>query len=425
MADENFIKFANSFQAVAKLRLKGIERLLYHLDNPQEKLKFIHIAGTNGKGSVAAYLQCILTDAGYKTGKYISPNMISVCERVSVDGENIDEKELEKLLEKVRKAAILSEKELLEYPTQFEIWTAAAFLYFLDKKCDIVVLETGLGGTRDATNIIPPPLASVITHIALDHTQYLGNTLAEIAGEKAGIIKRPETGRGLTITSLQDAEALKVLEKNAKDKNNDFIVAKKATPVSHDENGECFNYKHIENISSSMLGLHQLDNAALAIETVLRLNIPVEFIKSGIKKAKNIGRFEIISKNPLIVFDGAHNPDGMRALSDSLNRYFPEKSKDFLLASMEDKDIKHALCELYSVHNKKDFYTVSVKDNPRSMSSEALCELVKNIGFNAYSSNGIGDALKKSTADMLVICGSLYLYKDFYEHLKNDDLPNN
>lgn len=425
MADENFIKFANSFQAVAKLRLKGIECLLYHLKNPQEKLKFIHIAGTNGKGSVAAYLQCILTDAGYKTGKYISPNMISVCERISIDGENITDKELEEILETVREAATLTEKELSEYPTQFEIWTAAALVYFLSKGCDIVILETGLGGTRDATNIIPAPLASVITHIALDHTEYLGNTLAEIAGEKAGIIKKPKSGRGLTITSTQDPQALSVLKKNAKDKDNEFIVAEKASSLSHDENGECFNYKHIENISSSMLGLHQLDNAALAIETALRLNIPVEYIKSGIKKARNIGRFEIISKNPLIVFDGAHNPDGMHALADGLNRYFPEKSKDFLIASMADKDITNSLFELNKVHNKKNFYTVSVKDNPRSMSSDALCEIVKNIGFNAYSFNSIGDALKNSTADMLVICGSLYLYKDFYEYLKNDDLPNN
>ncbi len=415
MQDNNFIKFANSFQAVAKLRLKGIERLLYHLDNPQEKLKFIHIAGTNGKGSVAAFLQCILTDSGLKTGKYISPNMISVCERISVDGENINEAELEEILERVQKAALISEKELGECPTQFEIWTAAAFLYFLYKGCDIVVLETGLGGTRDATNIISAPLASVITHIALDHMDYLGNTLQEIAGEKAGIIKAPKSGRGLTITAIQDPEALKVLEKIAIDKNNDFITVKKPESLYFDENGEHFNYKDILNITSSMLGAHQLDNASLAIETALSLNISHEHIKSGIKRAKNIGRFDIISKNPLIIFDGAHNPDGMRTLADGLNRYFPEKSKDFLMASMADKDISCALSELKNVKNKNNFYTVSVKDNPRSMSADKLCETIKHAGFTAFSCSDIKEAQKKSDADMLIICGSLYLYKDYYD----------
>jgi len=177
MTNNSFKSYANSFQAIARLRLESIECLLNHLGNPQNDLKFIHIAGTNGKGSVCSFLQCIFQDAGYLTGKYTSPNLISVCERISVDGENIPQNELDDVLAKVEKGVRLVEKDLGEAPTQFEIWTAAAFLYFKARKCDIVILETGLGGTRDATNIIPPPLASVICRLDLDHTEYLGKTI--------------------------------------------------------------------------------------------------------------------------------------------------------------------------------------------------------------------------------------------------------
>ena len=171
MKSEEFTKYANSFQAIAKPGLDNIRRLMQALGNPEKKLKFIHVAGTNGKGSVCAYLQSILTEAGFKTGKYISPNMISVCERISVDGKMITQSELDIILETVRKSALDVQAQSGICPTQFEIWTAAAFLYFLKKDCDIVILETGLGGRLDATNIIPAPLISIITHISAEIEQ--------------------------------------------------------------------------------------------------------------------------------------------------------------------------------------------------------------------------------------------------------------
>ena len=416
MKSKEFSNYANSFQAIARLRLESIERLLFYLGNPQEKLKFIHIAGTNGKGSVSAYLQCILTSAGYKTGKYISPNMLSVCERISIDGKDISENELESLLEKVRLSSMRVQEDFGEGPTQFEIWTAAAFLYFLKNKCDIVILETGLGGTRDATNIIPAPLVSVITHIAMDHMQYLGNTLAQIAHEKAGIIKEHKSGQGCTITAIQSPEVINVLKEVCEQKNNCLIISEKPVSISWDETGEYFNYKNINNLHTAMLGIHQLSNAAVAIETAEYLNISDSYIKDGIAKAKNIGRFEIVSHSPLTVFDGAHNPDGMRALVNSLNRYFPEKSKAFIMASMADKDISGSIYELKNVKNKSDFYTVAVKDNSRSMSAQDLSAALLKYGLNSSPCSCIAEAFEKAHADMTVICGSLYLYKDFYDY---------
>ena len=412
MKEKEFNNYANSFQAIARLRLESIERLLFHLDDPHKNLKYIHIAGTNGKGSTSAFLQCILSDSGLKCGKYISPNMISVCERISVDGKDISEPELDSLLSQVRDAALKTEKDLNEYPTQFEIWTAAAFLYFSQQKCDIVVLETGLGGTRDATNIIPAPLVSVIVHIAMDHTEYLGNTLADIAGEKAGIIK---SGSKCTVSAVQFPEAMGVLEKVCREKNIPLIITEKPVSLSWDENGEYFNYKNIKNIQCSMFGTHQLDNASVAIEVALQLGINEEHIKNGIKQAKNIGRFEIISKEPLIVFDGAHNPDGMKTLVNALNRYFPDKTKSFIMATMGDKDISGSLEELKSVLKRNIIYAVSVKDNPRAMDFEKLSNVINNAGLDSKPCKSISEALSLSHDDMIIICGSLYLYKDFKE----------
>ena len=415
MKSEEFTKYANSFQSIAKPGLDNIRRLMHALGNPEKKLKFIHVAGTNGKGSVCAYLQSILTEAGFKTGKYISPNMISVCERISVDGEMITQSELDSILETVRKSALDVQAQSGICPTQFEIWTAAAFLYFLKKDCDIVILETGLGGRLDATNIIPAPLISIITHIAMDHMQYLGNTLCEIAAEKAGIIK--DNPNGCTISAAQSKDVIDVLEKAAFRMHNKFTVTQKAVSEGFDSECEVFSYRHLKNLRSSMLGLHQLDNAAAAIDAALFLNIDECAIRSGVKKARNIGRFEIVSKAPLTVFDGAHNPDGMNTLKNALLRYFPDKSKSFIMASMADKDISASLEIIKSMSDfdKCEFFTVSVNDNPRSMSAADLSALMQKHGISAAPEPDIKSALSAVSKDMTVICGSLYIYKDYSE----------
>jgi len=414
---DKFMSFANSFQAIARLELESITLLLDFLGHPERDLEFIHVAGTNGKGSVCAFLQEIFTLEGYKCGKYISPNMVRVSERISIDGEEITQKELEKLLEKVEEASKKVSQKLGDSPTQFEIWTAAAFCHFKEKKCDIVILETGLGGCRDATNVIPPPKASVITRIDVDHTSYLGNTLAEIASQKAGIIKKHSDKEGLTVTIRQEREAMEVLVSECEQKNNILAVSTEA--VVHAPKGMCeeIDYKDLKNLKIGIAGYHQIENACLAIETALLLGVSENSIREGLKRAKNIGRFDLISENPPVLFDGAHNPNGMRALIKGLNRYFKDVVPDFVMGFMADKDIFEAVGEIAKNYPKARVYTVTVKDNPRAMDAKNLAEELRKTGLDAFECRDIKQALKRAeeNKNLTVICGSLYLYKDYAE----------
>ena len=413
-----FKQYANSFQAKSRLGLETVRALCQKCDNPQDGLKFIHIAGTNGKGSVCAFLESILIDSGLKTGKFISPNMIDVTERISVDGKNITNEELNEILDIVEKAAndVCCEKGVM--PTQFEIWTAAAFIYFKKIKCDIVVLETGLGGRLDATNIINTPLVSVITKIGIDHTDYLGNTIEKITLEKAGIIKE----RGTVITAIQEKEAEEILKKTANDKKSEFIICDECKNGSHDGLSEIFDVGDYKNLRINLAGTHQTENAALAVKVADYLKIDASYIRSGLLKARNMGRFELVSKNPYIIFDGAHNESGTSALTDSLERYFPDKKLSIIYGCMADKDLESSLriFKQKGYLEKVKFFTVTVKDNPRAEKSEILSKKLSEAGFCAESCHDIKDALKKASqiADVLVICGSLYLYKD----LKNGGL---
>ncbi len=403
-----FKTYANSFQAVAKLRLESIRALLEILGNPQNKLKFIHVAGTNGKGSVCAYLQNILTLSGLKTGKYTSPNMISVCERINIDGKDISNSEMERLMEKVRLGAEKVKDNLGEMPTPFEIWTAAAFCFFYEQKCDAVVLETGLGGERDATNIIPSPIASVITRIALDHTEYLGNTIAEIAKAKAGIIKE----NSMVITLPQQKDAMEVIKAACTKQKSKLILTSPAAPLGFEDIYEGFDYKEIKGIVSGLGGFAQIENASLAIETALALGISPEHIKQGIKNARHMGRFEIVSENPFIIFDGAHNENGMNSLMTSLKRYFKNKDITFVMGVMADKDYGKML-DIIRENGYKNIRCVSVKDNPRAESAEKLSQAAKAHNLSAIPCESLKAALK-NLEGITVICGSLYLYKDYF-----------
>ncbi len=405
----SFLKFANSFQAVARLRLESISALLDFLGNPQKELKFIHIAGTNGKGSVCAFLQSILTLAGFKTGKYTSPNMVSVCERINIDGENISEAEMKKLMDKVQVCAEKVQEKLGEMPTPFEIWTAAAFCRFSEQKCDIVVLETGLGGERDATNIIPPPEIAVITRIALDHTEYLGNTFSSVAKAKAGIIKEGSK----VITLAQENEAMEVLLETCAKKGCHLTVTQSAQSLGFENIYEKFSYKGISDIKSSLGGIAQIENACLAIECALTLGIPEDIIKQGIQSASHMGRLEIVSQNPLILFDGAHNINGTAALLQSLNRYFPHADITFVMGVMADKEYDKMLA-MIKEHGFKTLKTVTVSNNPRALSATDLALFAKEKGFNAKAFENIRSALENLDG-LTVICGSLYLYKDYKE----------
>lgn len=425
----NFNKFANSFQAIARLRLEGISCLMKHLGNPQNNLKFIHIAGTNGKGSVCNFLQCIFSDAGFRTGRYTSPNLVSVCERISVDGVLIPDEDINRILSVVEDAARKVKDETGDLPTQFEIWTAAAFCYFKEQKCDMVILETGLGGTRDATNVIPPPVASVITSIDIDHTEYLGNTIEQIAGEKAGIIKAPDDrGVGLTVSAPQQPEAEKVLARVCGEQNNRLIFANQPVSKNTVYFHEIFDYtasdgKVFENTECGIPGFYQPQNAAVAIETAHALKIHEKHIKSGIKAAKNPGRFEILSRDPIVIYDGAHNKNGMTALAKCLNRYFPIwQGAVFIMAFMGDKDISGELEILKNcgLLDNSEIFAVKVKNNPRAAETSTVCEYAKDLGIDATPYPDLKSAYTDALASgkPVILCGSLYLYKDLDEVLK-------
>ncbi len=409
----NFIDYANSFQAVARLELECIKRLCEILGNPQNDLKFIHIAGTNGKGSVCAMLQTALTHAGYKTGKYTSPNLISVCERISIDGVDIANEDLEIIMSKVKSGADIIKEETGAYPTQFELWTAAAFLYFKQQKVDIVVLETGLGGERDATNVIPTPLCSVITPISFDHLSYLGNDIREIAKAKSGIIKGP---KGITVCSGQLPEVMEVIEKKAFETNNELIIAKDICSKEISGIYEIFDFEDITDIMCGLGGIHQLENASISITALKKLGIDNTSIKYGIENAKNPARFEMLSKQPLVIFDGAHNLSGAQVLAESLERYFESEKFTFVTAFMEDKDYS-SMINLFAPFANR-FVASQVPENPRALSAKKLAETIEKSGITASYNSSVFAALDNAISDeKIVICGSLYLYsfiKDYF-----------
>ena len=414
MTNNKFEQYANSFQAVTVPGLERISLLLSKLNNPHKNLKFIHIAGTNGKGSVSANMACILEEAGYKTGKYISPNLIKVNERISINGTDISDDDLSKILATIEPYSKEVEEETKLAPTQFEIWTAAAFLYFSEKKCDYVVLEVGLGGEFDATNVIEKNELAIITRLGIDHTGYLGNTITEIAKAKAGIIKA-DCSTGTVITVNQQSDALKVIEDTAAKFNSRLIVAN-PTPIRTEGAYEVFSIAGIENIVCGISGYHQIENASLAVLAAKVLGIEEDKIKRGIKRAKNPARFELIRENPTVIYDGGHNENGISALTSSLKRYFDDSEKTVIFACMEDKEIEDSLRMLS--YGKTNFIFTTVKNNPRAMSARALKERAEKLGFFGEHFEEIADAYKAALKKnkLTVICGSLYLYKDFCEY---------
>lgn len=377
----DIIKFANSFQTSSVLELEGIKRLMERLGNPQNDLKFIHVAGTNGKGSVCAFLQSILTKSGKKCGKFSSPFMLFPEERIEIDGKMIPTEEFNRLLKEIGKIA--------DGQSQFELWTAAAFCYFKQQKCDVVVLECGMGGIGDATNIIPAPEVGIITKIGLDHTEYLGDTIEKIAENKCGILKE---GTKYTVTINQDVTS--VVEKNAKGK---FLIAEET------------------EYPLSLKGGYQKQNAGIAVCVCRALGILEEDIKYGLSHAVHRGRFEVFDLNPEVIYDGAHNPDGVNVLADNI----PEGKLDLICAFMNDKDVEGVFDVLKErkIHQRCKMYCTEVKNNPRAMSAEQLTKLAQKSGFNAECAKDIKSALEKRK-NTTVVFGSLYLYKEFYEAIK-------
>jgi dihydrofolate synthase/folylpolyglutamate synthase len=412
-----FQAYANSFQAVSRLGLERISELLAELGNPENELSCIHIAGTNGKGSVAAYLSAILTEAGYRTGLYTSPNLVSVTERIQISGEKILESDLSALLNRVETACNRMQARGSETPTQFEIWTAAAFLYFAEKKVDYVVLETGLGGEFDATNVIPRNVLSILTRIDLDHTQYLGNTLAEIARTKSKIIKADSTTHTV-ISAPQSEEVMAVISKEAERCGCRALFVNPPAPDAFEEIFERFTYEGLP-LLPSLGGTHQIENAAIAVSAARAISIDDASIIAGIASAKHPARMELLSDEPLILYDGGHNPNGLTALSASLDRYYPGTRFTVIFAAMKDKEIAPSL-KLLS-EKAETFLFTTVRNNPRAMTAEELSAAAAALGVAGKPLATLADAISEATSHRspILICGSLYLYADLPEELRS------
>ena len=323
--------------AFCKPGLERITALCRALGNPQKKLRFIHVAGTNGKGSTSSMLASILQKAGYRTGLYTSPYIRTFCERIRVDGENIPEDALAKLTEQIQPIA----DTMQDKPTEFELITALAFEYFYRTKCDAVVLEVGLGGRLDSTNVIENTALSIITGIDFDHTALLGNTISEIAAEKAGIIKE---GRPVLFGGA-DGEAYDTVLGIAQQKNAPFHQVLRSSYVQKEATleGTVFDYMHYQNLHLPLLGVYQSYNATLVLTAVELLKeqgfaIDDKAVCQGLSAVRWPARFELLSRDPIIIYDGGHNPEGVRAAVASIKAYFGGQRVNILSGVMADKD---------------------------------------------------------------------------------------
>lgn len=413
MTEQQALKYIHSLNRFGiKPGLERITALLDRLGDPQNELSVIHIAGTNGKGSTATAINNIMQAAGKKTGLFISPYVLDFKERIQVNNEYITSFALGELTERVAKAAKEVGEELMDAVTEFEFITAVAFLYFKQTACDIVVLETGLGGRLDSTNVIKSPLATVITKIALDHTAVLGDTITEIAKEKCGIIKK---GSPVITHCSQPGDALLEVAKTAEQKNADaYIVSQNdITDLNVYEFGSTFKYKGVD-IEVNMPGNHQVENMSLAAQTALALDIPKFAIKTGIQKTIFSARLEVINKKPLVLLDGAHNPNGAEALSRYLDEFNIKPVA--VIGMMRDKNCQEVIKMLAS--RCQSVITVEVKGNDRAATNDELCVLAKKYCKDCCMAEdyllALNLARQKSIEinSPVLICGSLYLASD-------------
>lgn len=377
--------------------LDNIKNLCEKLGNPQDELKFVHIAGTNGKGSTLAYISTILKEAGYRIGRYISPTIFEYRERIQVNERMISKDALCRHLETVREAIEAMLAEGKAHPTPFEIETALAFLYFKEKKCDIVVLETGLGGTLDATNLITTAVLSVIASISMDHMAFLGDTLSEIAANKAGIMKPGVP----VVTTGQKEEVMQVLKERAAALGCPFITVSEQdiSRVRYGVEKQRFDYKGLKNIEITLAGTYQIANAALAVEAVRVLagqGFPVkeEALRAGLKKTVWRGRFTVIAKKPLFIVDGAHNEDAAGKLADSVRFYFTNKKIIYIMGILKDKEYEKIIAKTADL--AAQIITVTTPANSRALPAYELAKAVKEYHPSVTAVDSLQEAVEMS-----------------------------
>lgn len=403
-----------------RLGLENIGKLLELLGNPQETLNIIHVAGTNGKGSVCSFISNILRESGYKVGLYTSPYLETFTERIRVNGENIPQEDVARIITLIKEKIEVMVSQGYAYPTEFEVVTAMAFYYYSEQKVDFVALEVGLGGRYDATNIITKSLVSVITSISLDHTGILGDTIEKIAYEKAGIIKE----NGVVLVYDQTDEAKDVIKSVCKEKkakyievNFDNINIKKSDINSqvYDCNvmGEVYN-----NLEIMLIGEHQINNSILAMSVLKYIkdtkkldNVSEEYIRKGLITTKWPGRIEKIKESPIFIIDGAHNEDGAKSLAKALDKHFKGKKLTLLIGMLEDKDIDGVLDILMPKFSK---VVTTTPNNPRAINSDILKEKILKYVSDVTSKHEIEEAVNytletSNKDDIIISAGSLYM----------------
>lgn len=411
MTGQQAIDYIHSFSWLGSR--PGLERtgtLLDLIGNPEEKLKFVHIVGTNGKGSTAAMLASVLTAAGLRTGLYTSPYITSFHERMMTDGVPISDEMLGKVTEFVREKA----ETMAEHPTEFELVTCIALEYFLRSGCQIVVLEAGMGGRLDSTNVIPSPEAVIVTHIGLDHTAQLGNTVEKIAGEKAGVIKPGTT----VVLYRQQSSVEEVVAEVCREKDAALRLADSGNLRLNQNSlaGQDFDWKEISGLHISLLGEHQRHNVSAVLETVEVLrekgwDIPEDAVRRGLAGARWPGRFEVLDEHPFFVADGGHNPQCAETVAENLRTYFPGKKAVFLIGVMADKDYG-GLTDC--VKDLVEAFVTVTPDNPRALSANELSRfLQERYGKSAVACEsvreGVETARRLAGPDGLVCYfGSLY-----------------
>lgn len=396
------------------------QELLEKMGNPEKKLKFVHIAGTNGKGSTAAMTASILSKAGYRTGLYTSPYIYRFHERIQVDGVEISDEDLTEITEYVKPLA----DSMAQSPTEFELVCCIAFEYFYRKKCDIVVLEVGMGGAWDATNVIEVPEVAVITNIGLDHTEYLGDTVEKIAETKSGIFK--PHGHAVVYRSTPSVEAVYervCAERDVSLRKADFegLVLK-----AHTLEGQVFDCGSRKNLVLPLLGDHQLHNASVVLSIADTLigegwNISEQNIYDGIRDVRWPGRFDIVCRKPLFIIDGGHNPQCIEALVKNIRDYLAGKKVIALTGVLADKDY----ADMYKpVMPLVDRFVCITPPNPRKLEAEQLARYLRQAGAQAQASESILDGVKKAMdlagEDGVVLCfGSLYSIGGIRDALKD------
>lgn len=399
----------------SKPGLSRTRKLLETLGNPQDKLKFVHVVGTNGKGSFTMMLSNILIKAGYHVGTFTSPFIVRFNERVKIDNVDIPDEELSRIVEKIRPVCDGME----DAPTEFEIITAIGMCYFAENNCDIVVLEAGMGGEFDSTNVIKAPLVSAFMTINLDHMAVLGDTVEKIATAKAGILKEGTTA----VIYGEKKEGADVVIDKCNELRIPYVIPEKPEVKFADATKSIFDYGNIKNAELSLPGIYQTRNASCVIEAVKILNkkgflITEENIREGLKTVRFPARFEVFSQSPWVIYEGAHNEDGATRLAENLEKFFSDRKFTFVMGVMRDKDYKSIL-KLIKPY-VKTIYTVT-PDNPRAMKNTELAEIVESMGM-AAEAREISEKL--FDAGDTICVGSLYMYCQLLPYLEEKRMEN-